>query len=112
MTNTKLNQYPIEIQNEVKDTLGAYGRCSVIRENGKYSVSTGIMLKTDYAPDHKVEYFNADEVLTPTEKMLAYANNFHSFPQEYKGEHDYLAMKQARENRSKITLDENGNFVY
>lgn len=111
MTNTELEKYPVEIQEQVKERLGAYSKVYVTRENGKYSVSGGICLTTDYAPDYRVDQFHVSDVLTDEEQDLAYINNFYSYPISYKGKRDYSELKKAHEEGAKFVYDDAGNFV-
>lgn len=116
MTTIKLNTLPIEVQNEVKDTLKAYDECNVVFANGEYHVSTSIMLLNVYPKDHKyIGDFYANDVFNDEEKILNYVNEFYDYPIEYKGDRDYRMLQKAQDSR--YTEDEmtfilvDGNIV-
>lgn len=106
-----LANYSKDIQEIVIDLLGTYGACFVIRENGEYSVTTGIMAKANYSDDYQIETFLQKDVLTPDEKILAYTNNFYDYHREYKGERNYRMLERAFEAGNKLKFDKGGNIV-
>lgn len=112
MTNTKFNALPTEVQTKVKERLGAFPKCYVIRENGTYNVSTGCGLSKSYADDYEMLIFLKDDVLTLEEQNLAYINNFYSFPTGYTGKKDWDGLYDAQDNRTPVTYDEEGNFKF
>lgn len=112
----KLESLPLEIQEQVKDTLGAYNEVHVIFSDGEYHASTGIMLLGHYPSDHRfVGSYKVDDVFNEDEKILNYVRNFRDYPIKYKGERDYNLLREMRdggwdENEVKIKLVD-GNIV-
>lgn len=116
MTTIKLNTLPIEVQNEVRNTLKAYDECNVTFSNGEHHVSTNIMILNVYPEDYKyIGDFNKGEVFGAEERILNYVNTFYSYPVEYDGERDYRMLQKAEDLR--YTEDEmsfimvDGNIV-
>lgn len=120
---TELKYLPKAIQKQVKNTLRAYDSCSVVFENGRYSVGSGITIKTHYADDHEViGNYRADEIYTEKERTENYINQFHCYPIEYKGNRDYQLVKdldlirsfcwRCGENEERFYghINEQGNF--
>lgn len=120
---TELKYLPKAIQKQVKNTLRAYDDCSVVFENGRYSVGGGVMIKAHYADDHEViGNYRADEVYTETERTENYINQFHDYPMNYKGNRDYQLIKDLdlirifcygcgeNEERFYGHINEQGNF--
>lgn len=64
-TIKELNGLPVEIQKKVAEMVGGGFGCdaTVVREFGEYSVNSFSCLKNNYAPDHKVWYFNRSVVV-------------------------------------------------
>ena len=120
---TELKYLPKAIQKQVKSTLRVYADCSVVFENGRYSVGGGVTLKAYYADDHEViGNYRADEVYTETERTENYINQFHDYPMNYKGNRDYQLIKdldlirtfccRCGENEERFYghINEQGNF--
>lgn len=119
----ELKYLPKAIQKQVKNTLRAYDDCSVVFENGRYSVGGGVMIKAHYADDHEViGNYRADEIYTETERIENYINQFHDYPTNYKGNRDYQFIKdldlirsfccKCGENEERFygRINEQGNF--
>lgn len=106
----KFNELSKEVQNEVKEVLKAYDKCSVVFEYGKYKIGCGTCIKSEYGKDHRVigSYYS-DEVFTENERIVNYVENFHSYPINYKGEKDYPMLKTMTWE-TKVAL-KNGNIV-
>lgn len=70
-------ELPEETQNEVKDILKAFHRCTVSFEYGKFSASTGSCIKALYNHDHFVcgEYTD-EQVYTIEERRQNYKECF------------------------------------
>ena len=97
---TNLTSLPINIQNDVKDTLRAFDRCDVWYEYGEYRVSTGACLRAKYAPDHRfVGTFTKEEVFTETEQIENYINEFNCYPSNYKGKKDWQMIHKMSDER-------------
>lgn len=98
--NTEFNKLPIQIQDEVKSTLSAYGECTVIFENGSFRVSTGTVIKDSYSNDYKVigRYLKQD-IFSKKEQIINYIENFHDYPINWKGNRNYQLMKRMQELR-------------
>ena len=108
---TKITDFPIEIQEEIKRTLGAYDKCHVVYANGKYSVQTGYLLAKEYPQDYKVyEDIHKNDILTKNERIEAYANNFHSYSNEYEGVQQYGIFANCT-YADRFKIDENGNLI-
>lgn len=107
----KFMDLPEVLQAEVKEMLGAFDTCYVEFENSVYNVTTGITVKEDYADDHDIIKFEASEVLTEKERILAYANNFYDYSPLYKGKRDYKMLSQAKENKIPLCYDLDGNII-
>lgn len=73
----KFEQLPEDIQADVKSTLRVFDRVSVYYENGRFWVSTGAVIKAEYASDHYVcgEY-KQNEIYTPEEIKQIYKEEF------------------------------------
>lgn len=56
------NQMPQEVKDKVISIMGAYSEVNVTREYGRLSVSTCVCISRYYAPDHKVWFFNKEEL--------------------------------------------------
>lgn len=119
---TNLNSLPINIQNEVRNTLRAYDHCDVWFEYGEYHVMCGACLKAKYAPDHRfVATFTKDEIFTETEQIENYINEFCCYPSNYKGKKDWQMIHKMSDEREinyetkKVKvwqgrINENGDF--
>ena len=105
-----LENYPQEIQEKVKDMLGAYKEINVITSNGEYQVSTGSGLMNEYPSDYQIETFIAAEVLTEDERMIGYIESFHEYPSNYNGERNRNWLENL-EWETKLKIDELGNVV-
>ena len=110
VTNLKeeiMKQFPIEVVNEIADTLKAYNKCSVVFENGKYSVSTGALLKSEYSSDYKsFGTFKVEDFYSKKERIANYIETFEDYPgfNLYEGVRDYNLMSKYQ--NKKISLDE------
>lgn len=79
-----------EQKKSVKSTLKAFREVTVEFEYGEYHFSTGVSLKANYAPDHKlVGTVYAEDIFTEEERLLNYVESFHEFPIGYKGKRNY-----------------------
>jgi hypothetical protein len=99
------------VTKEALDTLHAYKRVSVIREYGQYKVSTGICLKSSYAPDYKAWDFTAEEQFTPAQRQLNYVAAFHDYPMGYTGKRDYNMLRELESWDELFVFDGEGNIV-
>lgn len=107
----RLEELPVEVQAEIKDTLTAYNDVSVVYENGGYHVVAAIGIKSEYAPDHKfIGTYTADEIYTEDEQIINYVKNFHYYPINYHGKRDYKWLKGITED-SNIIFDGDHNLV-
>lgn len=105
----ELNILPIEVVEEVKNTLKAFDKCYVNYYGGEYHVSVGVAIKATYEPDEKViGTYYAKEVFTPEERMLNYINEFQEYPIEYKGKRNYKDFQTGKRETFKW---EDGNLV-
>ncbi len=75
MKTTTLNQFPTAIQEEIKSTLTCFDSVNISFSNGKYRVSTGIGISSEYAEDFKFygEIKNSD-IYTKEEMRINYKN--------------------------------------
>lgn len=72
-----LEALPEEVQNEVKDVLKAFNQVSVVYENSKFRVSTGVGVYSHYAYDHMVcGRYNQEEVYTKEERARNFKEEF------------------------------------
>lgn len=103
---------PIKTQEEVKNILGAYPKCYVIKTNNdEYEVSTGFV-NMAYRDYKNLYEFEAKKILTEDEIIIGYAENFADFHDNYKGKRDYNLMREVRNDWStKLKLDNEGNIV-
>ena len=103
---------PVKTQEEVKEVLGGYPKCYVIKTNDdEYEVSTGFV-NMAYRDYKNLYEFEAKNILTKEELIISYAKNFTDFHDEYRGKRDYGLMREVRNDRSiKLKLDEEGNIV-
>lgn len=100
-------QFPIEVVKEIGDILKAYSQCSVIFENGKYSVRTGTLLKSEYSLDYKsFGTFKAEDFYTKKERIANYIETFEDYPgfNLYEGVRDYNLMSKYQ--NKEISLNE------
>jgi hypothetical protein len=68
MTTTTINQFPVEVQNDIKETLKNFIGVYVFRENGEFRTSIGIALTgEDNADDYKCWYYRNSDVYTEAE---------------------------------------------
>ena len=120
---TELKYLPKAIQKQVKNTLRAYADCLVVFENGRYLVGGGLTIKEHYADDHEViGNYRAEEVYTETEITENFINQFHDYPNNYKGNRDYKLINdldlirtfccRCDENEERFYghINEQGNF--
>ena len=115
-----LNNLPKEVIAEVKNILKAFDEVNVVFENGKYDVSTAIVIKAHYAADHKfIGTFYAKDVFTEAERIENYINEFGDYPCNYHGERDYDKLHEAQQKYDRKTgtitrgvwkLDNSGNL--
>lgn len=104
-----INELPMNIQEEIKNTLKAYDEVTVFYENGTYHF--GLCLKSQYADDHEyIGTFKASELYGENERIVNYVESFHEYPIQYKGKRDYRWLK-ALTWASKVAIDEAGNLV-
>ena len=88
---------PIEVQEDVRNTLKAYNEVHIVFEYGRYNVSTCIALCATYAPDRKViGDVHKDEIYTKDEQILNYIDTFNDYPIEYKGSRNYDVLRQLK----------------
>ena len=86
----KFEELSKEVQEEIKGVLGVYDKCNVIYMNGKYHVMTASFLLNNYPSDFKyIGDYKKEDILTETEIIEEYANNFHSFHENYNGVKNY-----------------------
>lgn len=86
---------PTDIQTQVLETLKAYACITVTYEYGKYTASTGTMLKEIYAPDYRVfGTFYQDDIYSLDERTENYIECFHDYPNWYKGPRDYAELRR------------------
>lgn len=101
---TNYNELSKEVHDEIKSILGAYSSCRVIYMNGKFEVMTATFLLKHYPDDFKYigDYYKED-ILTKEERIEAYANNFHSYSNEYEGKRSYTIFANCTyQDRFKI----------
>lgn len=97
MTNININTLPEEVQNKIKSRLRAYDEVDVYFEYGEYHF--GLVLKAEYAPDHKViGTYYAKDIFTEDERIENYMNEFHEYAPNYKGKRDYRALNAYETN--------------
>lgn len=65
-TEEELRHLPVRVEKEVAEHLVCYDEVTVTREYGKYRVTNCSCIKREYAPDHKVWFFQKQEVLKNT----------------------------------------------
>lgn len=68
------NQFPQEIQNKVVDTLKAYDKVYVTREDGRWTACTACFVKAGYAPDYKAWIVNISDLYTDDEIIKIHAD--------------------------------------
>lgn len=108
----KFEELPENVQREIKKCLHAFPECNVTFENGKFTVSTGVSLKAQYAADHKfIGVFYVEDIFTEEEQIINYAEAFHAFSPLYKGKRDYTIWKQIGYDWTVKFKLENGNLV-
>ena len=113
MTHNEINNLPVNIKNEIMETLRAYNTVNVWYENGEYHVMTGSCIKAQYGKDHQfIGTVNASDVYNEDERTENYCNSFADFPAGYKGLRDYPMMREIKKSgyTKKVKL-ENGNIV-
>lgn len=107
----RFEELPVDVQNEIKDTLTAYNDVSVVYENGEYRVLAAIGIKSEYAADHKfIGTYKADEIYTEDERIINYIKNFRCYPINYHGKRDYKWLKSITEDTN-IIFDGDHNLV-
>lgn len=119
----RFDHVPFRIIREACRTLRAYKETHVRFENGEYTQSPHIGIKSRYAPDFKmVGTIKQTDIYTPTEIIENYINEFQSYPIEYKGIRDYTAIKVMQDNttynekhtictRPYGKINSDGNFI-
>ena len=110
---SSINNLPLNVQTEVRETLRAYSSVSVWFEYGKYHVSTGACIKAQYGDDRKdFGTIIAAEVYTEEERIENYCNSFADYPAGYKGLRDYPMMREIKKSGyTKKVKMENGDIV-
>ena len=94
MTKVQVAGLPAYVQAYIMDILRAYKAVHVTYENGQYSVSTAIGIKSGYADDHRyVGVVYADDVYTRDELLQNYIDSFGDYPIWYDGKRDYAAIR-------------------
>ena len=100
------NELPIEIQENIKNTLRAYDKVTVWFENGHYTYFDSI--KSTYADDHRyIGTYYAKDVFSEEELILNFCEEFHCYPIQYKGKRDYDLIKDWNAHYKMI----DGNIV-
>lgn len=80
----KMNSLPTETQNDIKQTLRAYHSVNVTFANGKYSVDTGICVRSKYAEDFEViGEFKDTDIYTLEERRQNFREEFNCDPTFY-----------------------------
>ena len=103
---TNFNELPKDVQTTIKNRLRAYDKIDVYYEYGGYHF--GLVLKREYAPDHKViGTYYAKDIYTEEERILNYVNEFQSYPINYKGKRDYSIFHTGKRENFKMV---NGNI--
>ena len=96
---------PLSVQEEAKDTLRVYSEAYIRFYEGRYHVSTGIMICSHYPADFKViGDVSKDDIYTPDEQTVNYIENFYDYPPGYKGSRDYNMLDYLREQRGKARV--------
>ena len=112
---TTFKTLPVEVQEQVKRTLGCYDICYVSFENGQFKVTTSIVLTAHKKLAYNRAYwtFYKDDILTKDEQIIAYVNNFRCYPVAYKGFRDYDMLREMKEIgwEARVKFDNNGNLV-
>ena len=103
-----LETLPIDVQNEVKNTLKAFDRCNVTIEEGVYKVHTSYMLTSDNRDIQHLGEIHKDDVYSNDEKIVNYVNEFRCYPAEYKGEKDYTKVR----DRNLTAKMDNGTIIF
>ena len=105
------SELPLDVQNEVKNSLRVYNICTVYFERGSYRVTSSTVVRKTYAEDYKViGICNAEDIYSPEERILNYVEEFHSYPVEYKGKRDYHFVGNLNHG-DKVCYDAYGNIV-
>ena len=111
-TMMNMNELPLNVQEEMKETLKAFPEVNVWFAYGEYHVSTCHVIKRDYAPDEKfIGTWKAADVFTAEEQIINYVESFHDYPIEYKGRRDYRMLNSIGNNWDIKFKMENGNIV-
>lgn len=77
----QIDELPEEVKHEVKETLKAFPECTVTFENGRFSISACIGIKSSYGVDHFVcGTYKADQVYTLEERRANYKECFGETP--------------------------------
>lgn len=99
------NELPMEVKEQIRETLKAYNEVNVWFEYGEYHVMPGACLKASYGADHKViGTYKAKEVFTEAQRIENYINEFNSYPMQYKGKRDYGIMQKMQKDRQIVDL--------
>ena len=107
-----INELPINVQDEIKNTLKAFTKAHCWFANGEYHVSAGIAIKAQYAPDDRyIGTWTPADVFTDEERIINYIESFHDYPIEYKGKRDYKMLDSIGNNWKVKFKMVNGNLV-
>lgn len=97
LTLDDLLALPVDVQQEVKETLKAYSRVFITYEQGGYKVTTGLAVKAQYADDHQqIGVVEQETVYTPQERLENYIETFHDYPSNYTGPRDYASLRTLK----------------
>jgi hypothetical protein len=103
---------PPMVQEQAKDILRSFSEVHITLSDGRYHVSTGIMLLGLYPDDFKViGDVNKNDVYTPDEQIVNYIESFHDYPPQYKGSRDYSMLHYMKDRRCKDGVDERIRLV-
>jgi hypothetical protein len=69
MTTTTINQFPRDVQEDIKETLKYCSGVYVFRENGNFRTSVGIALTGEKNPDdYKSWHIRSEDIYTDSER--------------------------------------------
>lgn len=104
---------PATVAAEAMETLEAFDRVYITRQNGQWSQHAGIMLQSTYAPDSVLYEVHAGAVYSEKERNINYLNNFHEYPHGFRGNRDYHVLRSKfAEGHTVVNYDEDGTLYW
>ena len=110
----KISNLPLNVQNEIKQTLSAFDKCSVtLTKDNQYKVNTFSSIHTgDY--DQFIGEYTANEVFSIEERIINYVKSFRDFPYKvdgvtYQGKKDWAVINS---NWIDVFINPNGDLEF